>query len=321
MAASLDRTSSPRTSVLNAMSIDVEDYFQVSVFAETVPRSRWSSLESRVCANTDRLLAIFDSAGVHATFFILGWIAERHPDLVKRIGSLGHEIASHGHAHELVYKQTHHAFRDDVRRAKAVLEATAGIPVIGYRAPSFSITRQSLWALDILVEEGFEYDASIFPIHHDRYGIPESPRHPYVIKCDAGSIVEVPGSTARVGFVNVPVSGGGYFRIAPYAWTRWAIEYLNRRAGESVVFYVHPWEIDPEQPRLPANWFGRFRHYRNLDKTEARLESLLDAFRFGPVRSILREARLPVVNMTFERTSASTSVAVGPIPREGNSAP
>ena len=272
------------------MSIDVEDYYHVSVFDRVVPRSDWSRLESRVVANTDRLLALFDQFGVRATFFVLGWVADRHPDLVKRIAAAGHEIASHGYGHRLVYEQAPAEFREDVRRAKDILESAAGLPVAGYRAPSFSITTRSLWALDVLAEEGYRYDASIFPIRHDRYGIPDAPRHPHIRTLATASMIEVPGSTIRVGPVNLPVAGGGYFRILPYGWTRWGIARLNRLESRPAVFYLHPWEIDPGQPRLPASRLGRFRHYRNLDRTEDRLRRLLTDFRFAPVASMLPSA-------------------------------
>jgi polysaccharide deacetylase family protein (PEP-CTERM system associated) len=273
--------------IVNAMTIDVEDYFHVSVFDGIVPRSQWSDLESRVCANTDRLLGIFADAKVTATFFTLGWVAERFPELVRRIADLGHEIASHGYAHRLVYDQTPSAFREDVRRAKQLLEDASGCLVGGYRAPSYSITPRSLWALDILIEEGYWYDASIFPIMHDRYGIPVSARHPYALERKNGTLVELPGSTVRCGRSNLPIGGGGYFRILPYEWTRWGIARLNRVEGHPAIFYLHPWEIDPGQPRLQAGLLGRFRHYRNLDKTESRLRRLLHDFRFGPIRDLV----------------------------------
>jgi polysaccharide deacetylase family protein (PEP-CTERM system associated) len=273
--------------IVNAMTIDVEDYFHVSVFDGIVPRQQWADLESRVCANTDRLLGIFDDAGVTATFFILGWVAERFPELVRRIASLGHEIASHGYAHRLVYDQTPSAFREDVRRAKGLLEDASGCLIGGYRAPSYSITPRSLWALDILIEEGYWYDASIFPIMHDRYGIPVSARHPYVLQRKDGALIELPGSTVQFGHSNLPIGGGGYFRILPYQWTKWGIARLNRVEGQPAIFYLHPWEIDPEQPRLPVGLVGRFRHYRNLDRTEDRLRQLLVDFRFGPVRQLI----------------------------------
>ena len=280
------------TRVLNAMTIDVEDYFHVSVFDGLVPRSHWDALESRVCENTDRLLAIFDECGVTATFFVLGWVAERFPELVARIASMGHEIASHGYAHRLIYDQTREAFREDVRRSKALLEAASGCRVDGFRAPSYSITPRTLWALDVLIEEGFRYDSSIFPIRHDRYGIPLSPRHPYILPREAGAIVEVPASTVRCGSMNLPVAGGGYFRILPYRWTRWGIARVNAREGRPAIFYLHPWEVDPAQPRLSAGRLSRFRHYCNLHQTEGRLRQLLHDFDFGPLRRVL-EGTLP----------------------------
>ena len=282
-----DRAGIEQRPVVNAMSVDVEDYFHVSVFDGIVPRSTWNEMESRVCANTVRLLDIFDEYSVKSTFFVLGWVAERHPHLVRAIADRGHEIASHGYAHRLVYDQTPAAFRADVKRAKQLLEDAAGCPVRGYRAPSYSITPRSLWALDVLIDEGYRYDASIFPIRHDRYGIPVSPREPFPIERQGGALMEVPGSTVRVGPLNLPVAGGGYFRILPYWWTKWGIARLNATERQAAVFYLHPWEIDPDQPRLPAGWLGRFRHYRNLHETEARLRALLEDFRFDTVAALL----------------------------------
>ena len=257
------------------MSVDVEDYFHVSVFDGIVPRHLWNGMESRVVPNTMRLLDMFDEFKVRSTFFVLGWVAERHPDLLRRIADKGHEIASHGYAHRLIYDQTQESFREDVRRAKRVLEDSAGQRVVGYRAPSYSITPRSLWAVDVLIEEGYEYDASIFPIRHDRYGISVSARHAYAIPRRAGVLVEVPGSTTRIASMNLPIAGGGYFRILPYWWTRWGIRRVNHLEGRAVVFYLHPWEIDPGQPRLKTGLLGRFRHYRNLEHTVAILENLL----------------------------------------------
>jgi polysaccharide deacetylase family protein (PEP-CTERM system associated) len=253
-------------------------------------------MESRVCTNTERLLDIIGD--IKGTFFVLGWVAERHPVLVRKIAEGGHEIASHGYSHRLVYDQTAEAFRADVRRAKALLEDAAGVEVLGYRAPSYSITPQSLWALDILIEEGYRYDASVFPIRHDRYGIPVSPRHPYALDRPAGTILEAPGSTTRLGPLNLPVAGGGYFRILPYAWTRWGIDRVNRLERRPAIFYLHPWEVDAEQPRLRAGLLGTFRHYRNLHRTEARLRQLLRDFRFAPLAAVLRRSieRQPVAS-------------------------
>lgn len=295
----MSATAKP-TGVVNAMTIDVEDYFHVSVFDGLVPRDRWPHLESRVSDNTDRLLRLFEEAGVTATFFVLGCVAEGMPALVERIAAMGHEVASHGYAHRLIYDQAPAAFRDDVRRAKDILESATGRQVDGFRAPSYSITPRTLWALDVLIEEGHRYDASIFPIRHDRYGIPLSPRHPYVLARDSGSIVEAPASTVRWGPLNLPIAGGGYFRILPYQWTRWGIARLNDREKEPAIFYLHPWEIDPGQPRLEAGLLSRFRHYRNLDQTEGRLRRLLRDFQFAPLRSVLASVRAdaPAASLT-----------------------
>jgi len=260
------------------MTIDVEDYFQVSAFDSVVSRDAWDSFPSRVAANTRRLLAMFDEAGVKATFFVLGWVADRQPQLVREIAEGGHELASHGYSHRLVYDQTADAFREDIRRAKRTIEDLGGQPVRGYRAPSYSITKRSLWALDVLVEEGYTYDASIFPIRHDRYGIPDAPRHSYSMSRAAGSLTEAPPSTVRIGSANLPVAGGGYFRLLPYWWTRLGIARINSVERRPAIFYLHPWEIDPEQPRLKAGAMSRFRHYRHLGKTESRLRRLLRDF-------------------------------------------
>lgn len=279
----------PAKVIVNAMSIDVEDYFHVSVFDGIVPRSAWDGMESRVVANTERLLDIFDESGARSTFFVLGWVGERHPDLVRRIADRGHEIASHGYAHRLIYDQTRAAFREDVRKAKGILQDASGRAVIGYRAPSYSITPRSLWALDVLLEEGYRYDSSIFPIQHDRYGIPVSGRAPYPITRPAGTLIEVPASTTRVGPFNLPVAGGGYFRILPYWWTRWGMGRVNRLEQRPAVFYLHPWEIDPDQPRLQVGRLSRFRHYRNLEETETRLRALLRDFRFDTIGVLVSE--------------------------------
>jgi polysaccharide deacetylase family protein (PEP-CTERM system associated) len=273
--------------IVNAMTVDVEDYFHVSTFEKTVPRSSWDSRESRVVRNTERLLEIFERSRLQATFFVLGWVAERYPTLVRRIADAGHELASHGFAHRLVYDQSPEQFRDDLRRSRAAISHASTAPVLGYRAPSFSITPRSLWALDVIREEGFVYDASVFPIRHDRYGLPSSPRHFHAMERTAGTLWECPGSTVRVAGTNLPVAGGGYFRLLPYAWTRWGISRLNTREGRAAVFYLHPWEIDPEQPRLPGSALSLFRHYTNLKRTEARLGRLLSEFRFAPLGDLL----------------------------------
>jgi polysaccharide deacetylase family protein (PEP-CTERM system associated) len=275
---------------MNAMTVDVEDFFQVSAFEGHVRREQWDGFESRVCRNTERLLEIFSESGVHGTFFVLGWIAERFPHLVRRIADAGHEIASHGYAHRLVYDTTPAEFAEDLRRARGAIEAACSVPVLGYRAPSYSITRESIWALDVLLAEGFVYDASIFPIHHDRYGIPDGPRHPHAIRRPLGTLWELPGTTVRCAGQNLPTAGGGYFRLLPFAWTRWGIRHVNVTEGQPAIFYLHPWEIDPDQPRISASRLSRFRHYRNLTKTEPRLRRLLSEFRFGTALSVLSTA-------------------------------
>ena len=270
-------------------TVDVEEYFHVTALEGAAPRGSWGAFRSRVDPSVARLLDLLAQHEARATFFVLGWLAARRPGLVKTIAAAGHEIGSHGWDHALVTRQTPDAFRRSVRRTKAVLEALTGKPVLGFRAPSFSIVPGREWALDVLIEEGYAYDSSIFPIRHDRYGIPVSARHPYTIERPGGRVTEVPGSTVRVGPLNFPVAGGGYFRILPYRWTRWGIARLNRVERRSAVFYLHPWEIDPDQPRLTAGWLGRFRHYRNLHDTENRLRVLLRDFRFGSVQSLLAQ--------------------------------
>jgi polysaccharide deacetylase family protein (PEP-CTERM system associated) len=276
--------------IVNAMTVDVEDYFQVSAFDRTIARDAWDRQPSRVVANTNRLLDLFDEFAVTATFFVLGWVADRQPQLVATIASRGHELASHGYGHRLVYEQTPDEFRDDVRRAKSVIESAGGKPVMGYRAPSFSVTRRSLWALDVLVDEGYRYDASIFPVRHDRYGIPDAPRHAHAMDRGGRRLMEAPPATVRLGGVNWPVAGGGYFRLLPYAWTRWGIGRINRLERRPAVFYLHPWEVDPGQPRLRAGALSRLRHYYNLDQTAPRLRRLLGEFRFGPMGALVEAA-------------------------------
>jgi polysaccharide deacetylase family protein (PEP-CTERM system associated) len=271
------------------MTVDVEDYFHVSALSEVISRNDWASLEFRAERSTDRLLEMFAEKNVKATFFVLGWVTEKSPALVRRIHDAGHEIACHGLTHELVYRQTPEVFRDETRRSKAMLEDTIGAPVVGYRAASYSITSKSLWALDILCELGFKYDSSIFPIAHDRYGIPGADQRPGAIAAPNGArIVEFPLSTRSVLGVRVPVAGGGYFRLLPYWFTRWALAGVNREDAMPFVFYLHPWEIDPEQPRVRASMLSRFRHYNNLHKCEARLRALLDDFRFATMREVLQ---------------------------------
>jgi polysaccharide deacetylase family protein (PEP-CTERM system associated) len=238
-----------------------------------------------VVANTQRLLAILGQFGVRGTFFILGWVAERYPQLVRDIAACGHEIACHGFSHRLVYEQSPEEFYEETRRAKNLLEDISGSAVHGYRAASYSIVRKSLWALDILADLGFVYDSSIFPVRHDRYGIPDAERVPHRMSTPKGkSIVEWPLATARILGMRLPVAGGGYFRLLPYRLSRWGLASINRREMRPFIFYLHPWEIDPAQPRVSATWLSRFRHYTNLEKCEERLRRLLSEFRFGTAR-------------------------------------
>jgi len=277
----------------NALTVDVEDYFHVAALAPRIPRDSWTSRESRVVGNTHKLLAIFEEFGVKGTFFVLGWVAERHPQLIRDIATRGHEIACHGFSHRLVYEQSPHEFREEALRSKNLLEDIAGSAVLGYRAASYSIVRESLWALDILVELGFAYDSSIFPVRHDRYGIPDAERIPHCLTTpNKKKIVEWPLSTAQALGFRLPVAGGGYFRLLPYWVTHWGLSSINRHERRPFIFYLHPWEIDPEQPRVAASSLSRFRHYTNLGKCEERLRRLLGDFQFGTVREGLGQLGL-----------------------------
>jgi polysaccharide deacetylase family protein (PEP-CTERM system associated) len=269
---------------LNALSVDVEDYFHVSAFEGQISPSDWPTFESRVARNTDRILALLDRYQVSATFFFLGWIAEQQPALVRRVQAAGHEIATHGYAHRLVTGQTPDEFRRDVQRSLDVLQEVVGTRVLGYRAPSYSITPATAWALQVLRELGLHYDSSLYPIRHDLGGFPVAPRHPHRI---ADGLWEVPLTTWCLGRWTVPVAGGGYLRFYPYLFTRWAVRQVNDE-GLPAVVYVHPWELDPHQPRIGVGSLrSRLRHYQNLGKTEQRLESLCRDFRFSTIHSLL----------------------------------
>jgi polysaccharide deacetylase family protein (PEP-CTERM system associated) len=311
-AATVEPGSRADVRILNALTVDVEDYFQVSAFEYCVDRSNWDRFESRVCRNTERLLEMFEEADVRATFFVVGWVADRFPHLVRAISRAGHELASHSYEHRLVYSTSPSHFREDLRRAKDAVESAAGVAIVGYRAPSYSITRRSLWALDVLIEEGYLFDSSIYPIRHDRYGIADWPRHLHRIKRPGGSIWELPGSTVRWAGANLPIGGGGYFRLLPYAWTRQGIRRLNEREDQPSIFYLHPWEVDPDQPRLRVSKLAGLRHYTNLDKTEGRLRRLLREFRFGPVSEVLAVAQQRLVGFEprLEISSASDSCPI-----------
>ena len=271
----------------NALSVDLEEYFQVSNFDKLIDRADWEALPSRVRESTLRLLDLFDSTQSQATFFVLGWIAERHPKLVREIADRGHEIACHGYEHELVYEMGRDRFRRDLQRARAAIEDATGVVVRGYRAPSYSITAASLWALPILAEEGFSFDSSIFPIKHPRYGIPGFARWPVRLELGGGATIrEYPLTTLAFGRVNLPLAGGAYLRFLPPPLFRWGFARLQAR-GRATVLYVHPWEIDPDQPRQPVGWKTRINHYFNLARTEDRLTRLLERFRFAPLGEVL----------------------------------
>lgn len=268
----------PGERIRNAMTCDVEDYFQVSAFAPYIDRASWPSRECRVEANMDRILALFDRHGVRATFFTLGWIAERYPNVVKRIVAGGHELASHGYGHLRASDQTRAEFANDIRSAKALLEDIGGQEVLGYRAPSFSIGRDNLWALDELLEAGYRYSSSIYPVVHDHYGMPEAPRFAFYPNGTDG-LLEVPITTVNMMGRNLPAGGGGYFRLLPYALSRWMMAKVNQDDRQPALFYFHPWEIDTQQPRPEGvGAKSRFRHYVNIGRMEARIDALARDF-------------------------------------------
>lgn len=277
--------------MLNAMTIDVEDYFHVAAFAGQIAPSQWSSLEYRAEANTERLLRVFEETHVRATFFFLGWVAERSPGLVRKVADAGHEIACHGYSHQLVFNQGRELFRRETLRAKSFLEDTVGQRIQGYRAASFSITPRSDWALDVLAEAGFDYDSSIAPMRHDIYGWPDGPQAPGRITTPAGaSLVEFPVMLARWAGSRVPVAGGGYFRLLPYQFVTAGLRNINETQGQPFFFYLHPWEVDPEQPRVQgASLKSRLRHYTGLQGCEGKLRRLLGEFRFGPMATVLAD--------------------------------
>ncbi len=271
----------------NALTVDVEDYYQVSAFAPYISRSEWHRMPSRVESNVERLLDMFDEFGAKATFFTLGCVAERHPAMVRRMVERGHELASHGYWHERASAQPPEQFREDIGRARKLLEDLSGVQVHGYRAPSFSIGHGNLWAFDIIREQGYTYSSSVYPIRHDHYGMPDAPRFAYQ---PIPHLTEIPISTVCLGGRNLPAGGGGYFRLLPYALTRRAIRHIHRHDARPSLFYMHPWEIDPGQPRIAAGAKSRFRHYVNLGRTEARLRKLLAEFRWGRMdRVMLRQ--------------------------------
>ncbi len=271
--------------ILNAMTVDVEDYYQVSAFEKHICRTTWNDFDCRVEANIERILQLFEKKSVKATFFTLGWVAERHPSMVRKIVASGHELASHGWDHRRVTSQEPASFKDDVLKTRALLEDISGQVVKGYRAASYSIGAENLWALDVLAEAGYEYSSSIVPIRHDHYGMPDAPR--FAFRAAGDRILEIPVSTVTVMRRNINCGGGGWFRFFPYGFTRWALQRVNEREQRSCVFYFHPWEIDEEQPRIDnLGHKTRFRHYLNLHKTHPRLERLLDDFCWGRMDEI-----------------------------------
>ena len=274
--------------ITDGLSVDVEDYFHVEAFADHVRPENWPSFASRVHANCERIIELFAKYDWHATFFVLGWVAERDPVLVRKIARAGHELACHSYAHRRVFSLRPEEFRDDLRRARGVIQDAAGVPVVGYRAPTFSILRRNLWALQILAEEGFLYDSSIFPIRHDLYGYPEFPRFLQRIELTPGvEIFEVPMSTIHFAGFNWPLGGGGYLRLLPMVYTSWAIRRVHKQDRQPFILYLHPWELDPGQPRMNGRWKSKLRHYTGLAGMQGRLESLLKGGRFEPMRDLV----------------------------------
>lgn len=297
--------------IWNAMTVDVEDYFHVAALASAIPRSKWDDMEYRCEANTQRLLQLFADHDVRVTFFVLGWVARRSPQLIKEILRAGHEVASHGMSHKLVFNQTPEEFAGETRDAKALLEDITGAAINGYRASTYSITKRSLWALNTLCDLGFKYDSSIFPINHDVYGIPDAVQEPSVITAPNGkTIVEFPMSTARLFGARIPVSGGGYFRLLPYGVTRAGLRKLNDSLSRPFVFYLHPWEIDTQQPRIKTKWLSRFRHYNNLHKCESRLRTLLKEFHFTTMADVLKRLDLLIDQSSTNGISAPVAAVV-----------
>jgi len=275
----------------NALSIDLEEWFHPEILRGRFQTAEWKDLEPRAPEIVDRLLDMLAAADVHATFFVLGWVAERHPDIVPRLVAAGHEVASHGYAHAMITQQTPEEFEADLTRSLDILRAQSGQEVCGYRAPSFSVVRQTLWAFDILLEHGITYDSSIYPVHHDRYGIPEAPRQPYrVARKEGRELWELPPPTVRIASRNIPVAGGGYLRLFPYAVTAFALRRLNAEGIPGIV-YTHPWEFDVGQPRVALSWPKRLRHYTNVARNESKLRRLLGEFDFTTCDQVLRALR------------------------------
>lgn len=294
---------------LHILSVDVEDYFQVEAFARNVSREEWDRWPSRVVANTHRALDLCDEYGVKATYFTLGWVADKFPGLVREIQARGHELACHSFWHRPVYSLTPEEFRQDLRQGRDAVEQASGVKVFGYRAPSWSITAKSLWALEILAEEGFTYDSSIYPVYHDLYGIPGVSRFPYQVEMGNGAkLAEFPPTTMKILGATLPAAGGGYLRILPLGLNQWAIRSLARSGSPVVVVYFHPWELDPEQPRIAAFAKSRFRHYTNLNRMESRLRRILEANRYRPFRDFFDTPGMQA-NLDKNRLAAVLSTA------------
>jgi len=288
MRPAFSPAANPR-SVVDCISVDVEDYFQVEAFAAMIPRSRWPLYPSRVRQNTERTLALLQQYSCKGTFFVLGWVAEREPSLIRAIAGQGHELGCHSHLHRPLHTITPAEFRSDLRRSRQAIEDASGVRVVGFRAPTFSITDRTMWGLEVLAEEGFEYDSSIFPIRHDLYGVPDAPRWPHERRLPSGlKLWEIPPATVRVGPVNLPFGGGGYLRLLPMFFTKWAINTTHQRDQKPVILYFHPWELDPDQPRLSGSRRSRFRHYTGLTKTVTRLKEILAHGSFQPLIEVVR---------------------------------
>ncbi len=283
----VDLQERTRPDVVSAFSVDVEDYFHVEAFRHIVDPADWESMEQRVEPSTRRLLGLLDEFDVKGTFFVLGWVAERRPKLVSHILAAGHEVGIHGYDHRPITAMTASGFREDIRRAKGIVEDITGKPVLGYRAPTYSVVKGTLWALDVMLEEGLRYDSSIFPIVHDRYGIPDAERYPWIEERGADRLTEFPISTVRLLGRNLPFVGGGYLRLLPMSYVRWGMRRVTGKEGRPAMLYVHPWEIDADQPVMDVGRLARLRHYGGLGRVEQRLRELLRGFRFGTVRSVL----------------------------------
>jgi polysaccharide deacetylase family protein (PEP-CTERM system associated) len=294
--------------IVNVLTVDVEEYYHAAIFRRGTSTLPGRGFESRVVSSMERLLELLRTHRTRATFFVLGEVAAAHPSLVRALVAEQHEVACHGDRHEDVCRQSPQEFRADIRRAKAEIEAVAGQPVIGYRAPNFSIGRAQSWAYEILAEEGFSYDSSLYPIHHDRYGQPDAPRFPYEIwRKGSASLMEFPIGTARVMGMNFPIGGGGFFRLLPYGMSCRGIRHVNVRERQPVMFYLHPWELDPDQPRAPMDWQNRFRHYVGVGKEAGKLSRLLGQFTFGTAREFLqtRVCRIRVFDSAGDRVSVA----------------